>query len=66
MPVNCATDTEIFGRAQIRDSSAWLRMADQPCIQFVVLFTAQKLKKSKTWQDGEYRLSITGMSELKW
>ncbi|KAI9290214.1 P-loop containing nucleoside triphosphate hydrolase protein [Umbelopsis sp. AD052] len=27
-------------------------MSDQPCIQFVVLFTAQKLKKSKTWQDG--------------
>ncbi|KAH8553357.1 P-loop containing nucleoside triphosphate hydrolase protein [Umbelopsis sp. PMI_123] len=27
-------------------------MSEQPCVQFVVLYTAQKLKKSKTWQDG--------------
>ncbi|KAJ2956256.1 hypothetical protein NQZ79_g7850 [Umbelopsis isabellina] len=27
-------------------------MSDQTYVQFVVLFTSQKLKKSKTWQDG--------------
>jgi hypothetical protein len=43
--LNCSTRS-------ILATFAWLRMSDQSFVQFVVLFTAQKLKKSKTWQDG--------------
>lgn len=42
-------------------------MSDHTVTEFIVLFTAQKLKKFKTWQDGKLTkvmLSISKTIEL--